>query len=457
MDYRQAIGYLQGLVNHEQTREVAAIQSIKLERMRRLCRRLGDPQRRFRSVLVAGTDGKGSICAMVYAMLRAGSLRAGLYTSPHLEQVRERIRMGHAPIGDEPEGVDWISEADCSALVQELRPIFDELSASADGPLTHFEALTAMAFVYFARRGVDIAVVEVGLGGRLDATNVLEPSVSVMAPVDLDHTEILGQDRVQIAREKAGIIRSGQTLLTAVQPTDVQEVLRVMCEAHGVPLIECGQPQQAVVHRHGIDGLEVSITGLRGSYPHLHLPLLGRHQASNAAVAVAALEALSQTGIPSTLVEQGLSQVRWPGRLEIVYEAPTVILDGAHNPLAARALRGALEELWPGRKIQLLVGMSSDKPVEAIGQILGPISASATCTRSRHPRAIDPVALATRLEASFQDVHVMSDPLDGYTYLLNALGSSDILVVTGSLFLVGEIRAALRQAHVRPRRVPAYR
>ena len=455
MTYQDAVAYLGSLTNYEHTRQPQAMQAITLERMRSICQRLGDPQRRFRSVLVAGTNAKGSVCAMVYSMLREGTLCVGLYTSPHLEDLRERIRVwsGTPAGGERTEGDDWISEAEFAALVDELQPVLEQLrEETPEDPPTHFEALTALAFLYFNQRGVDVAVLEVGLGGRLDATNVVDQAVSVITPIAVDHADILGSDPVAIAREKAGIIKSRQVVLTAVQDPGVAEVLRQVCEEHGVPLITCGEAVTVGVQHHDLDGLQVSITGLRGIYESLTLPLIGRHQAQNAALAVSALEALSNAGIPYAMVEQGLSQVDWPGRIEAVNHAPLVLLDGAHNGHAAQALVKVLTELCHGRRIHLLIGMSSDKSVEEFGSVLGSLAVSATCTTSHHPRALKPPDLARRLSPFCADVHIMSDARDAYTYLFNAVAPADVIVVTGSLFLVGELRAALRQSHVRPRR-----
>jgi dihydrofolate synthase/folylpolyglutamate synthase len=256
------------------------------------------------------------------------------------------------------------------------------------------------------------------------------------------------------AREKAGIITPGQPVITAPQRAEALEVLQATCDAQGVPLLLGGRDLTAAVRRHSLDGLEGSLTGVRGAYESVTIPLIGRHQAQNAAVAVGALEALADTGVPYGLVERGLSQVEWPGRLEAVHEAPLILLDGAHNSQAADALVEALTELCPGRPIHLLVGMSWDKSPEEFGRHLGRLAASATCTRSRHPRALDPVQLAGRLWPYCPDVHVMSDAADALTYLLNAVSPQDVIVVTGSLFLVGELRGAIRQSHLRPRRQP---
>ena len=454
--YQDAVAYLDSFVNYERAHQPDAMRQVTLEPMRRLCARLGNPQRRFRSILVTGTNGKGSICAMLYSMLRETSLRVGLYTSPHLEHLRERIRVwdSHAESrGDRPRehGDDWIRADEFASLVERLQPVLEDMRHE---PLTYFEIVTALAFAYFKERQVEIAVLEVGLGGRLDATNVVDQAVSVIAPIALDHADVLGPDPASIAREKAGIIKPRQVVITAAQEPQVADVLRQVCEAQGVPRFAWGQDLTAAVHRHDAEGLEASITGLRGIYESLTIPLIGRHQAQNAALAVGALEALSTTGIPHAFVEQGLPRVEWPGRLEIVSDSPVVVMDGAHNPHAAQALRDTLLELWPGRAIHLLIGMSADKPVDDVGNLLGSLAVSATCTRSRHPRALEPTELARRLARWCPDVHVMSDPVDAYTYLINAVPKEDVLVVTGSLFLVGELRAAIRHSHVRPRRAP---
>ena len=450
MTYLEALAYLDTFVNHEQERSATAMRGLKLDRMRQLCHRLGDPQRRFRTVLVAGTNGKGSICAMLYSMLRESALRVGLYTSPHLESLRERIRVWSQGPSHEAHahGDDWISEAEFAALVEEVQPVLEELRASSpEGAPTHFEVLSALAFLHFTRRQVDVAVLEVGLGGRLDATNVVEQAVSIIGPIDVDHAEILGSDAALIAREKAGIIKPGQVVITAPQQDVVDEVLAVTCHARGVPLLRCGREITVSIQSHDLAGLQVTVTGQRGIYQSLRIPLLGRHQAQNAALAIGALEALSTGGIPYTLVERGLAALVWPGRLEVVHDAPLVLMDGAHNPAAAAALRVALTELCSGRRIHLLIGMSADKSVEGFAQRLGGVAVSATCTKSRgHPRALDPTRLAQRLAPSCRDVHVMSDAADAYTYLLNAVDPSDVIVVTGSLFVVGELRASLRRA-----------
>ena len=453
MTYEQAIVYLDSFVNYERTHDPEAMREVTLERMRRLCRRLGDPQRGFRSVVVAGTNGKGSTCAMLYSMLRESPLRVGLYTSPHLLHLRERIRVWTAGSCERRQGDDWIGETELTAIIEQLQPILEGMrGGSAEGVPTYFEVLTAAAFVYFRRRQVEIAVLEVGLGGRLDATNIVEQAVSVIAPIEMDHADVLGSTLSAIASEKAGIIKPNQAVLSAPQEAEAEEVLRGSCEAQGVPLFRCGQELAVRIQRHGFDGLQLFIAGLRGIYESLELPMIGRHQAQNAALAVGALELLSSAGAPHSLVERGLAQVEWPGRIEVAHEVPLVLLDGAHNPHAAAALRETLTELCQGRSLHLLIGMSADKPVEEVGRVLSGLAVSATCTKSGHPRALEPAELAQRLSPFCADVHVIPDPLDAYTYLLNAVDPAEVIVVTGSLFLVGELRAALRQSHIRSKR-----
>ena len=270
MTYQDAVAYLDSFVNYERTHQPDAMRQVTLEPMRRLCARLGNPQRRFRSILVTGTNGKGSICAMLYSMLCETSLRVGLYTSPHLEHLRERIRVGDRP---REHGNDWIRADEFASLVERLQPVLEDMRHE---PLTYFEIVTALAFAYFKERQVEIAVLEVGLGGRLDATNVVDQAVSVIAPIALDHADVLGPDPASIAREKAGIIKPRQVVITAAQEPQVEDVLRQVCEAQGVPRFAWGQDLTAAVHRHDAEGLEVSITGLRGIYESVAIPRSAR-------------------------------------------------------------------------------------------------------------------------------------------------------------------------------------
>lgn len=448
MTYQEAIAYLGTLTNYEQAHQPEAMRQVRLARMRWVCDRLGNPQRAFRSVLVAGTNAKGSISAMVYAMLRCAGLRVGLYTSPHLEDVRERIRVG----GDAwEEGEDWIGPQELATLIERLQPVIEASKTHAEGPVTYFEVVTAAALLHFAKRQVRIGVLEVGLGGRVDATNVVEQDVSVFGPIGFDHMDVLGQELGAIAKEKAGIVskedvprgRSARAVvISARQPPEVARVLESAVSSTN-QLVSYGRQISSAILRHDPDGVRLTVQGLRGTYEGLCLPLIGRHQAENAALAVAAVEALSGDGAAHTIVRRGLARVRWPGRCEIMPGEPLVVLDGAHNPQAACALRNTLEDLWPKRAVELLVGMSCDKSARAIGEHLAPSAASIVCTRSRHPRAADPAELARQLAAYHQRIEIVEDPVDAYTYVVNRAGPEGIVVITGSLFLVGALREVI--------------
>lgn len=456
MEYNEALLYLEQFVNYERSHEAAAMRKVRLSRMQRLCRLAGNPQQRFRSVVVTGTNGKGSIAAMLYAMLRASKLKAGLYTSPHLEDVRERIRFSSGE-SDRPlpaEGKDWISKEAFAEAVTLLKPAVETLcQESREGPPTYFEILTAVAFVAFAQQKVKIAVLEVGMGGRLDATNIVRQSVSVFGPIDLDHTDVLGESPAAIAREKAGILKMHQIAVSVVQPPEVEAVLQQACDAHGVPLLLLGRDISVRVAEQTLEGMQITVAGLRGIYESVKLPMLGRHQASNAAVAIVALEALSSKGIPRTFIERGLSRFSWPGRQEIFPHSPLIVFDGGHNPHAMAALRASLEQACPGRTVHFLMGVSGDKSVEEIGRRLEGFAASITCTQSAHPRAMPAGELAKRIAPYCKEVQIMPDPVDAATYLLNIAAPEDVVVVSGSFFLVGQLRAALKQSHVKSPRV----
>jgi dihydrofolate synthase/folylpolyglutamate synthase len=448
MTYDEAIACLGTLTNYEQVHQPEVMRQVRLARMRWVCEQLGNPQRAFRSVLVAGTNAKGSISAMIYAMLRCAGLRVGLYTSPHLEDVRERIRVS----GDSwEEGADWISPEELATLIERLQPVIEASKTHAEGPVTYFEVITAAALLHFAQRQVRIGVLEVGLGGRLDATNVVEQDVSVFGPIGFDHMDVLGQELAAIAKEKAGIVskedvprgRSARAVvISARQSPEVARVLESAVSSTN-QLVSYGRQISSTLLRHEPDGVNLTVQGVRGTYEGLHLPLIGRHQAENAALAVAAVEALSGDGAAYTIVRRGLARVRWPGRCEVIPGEPLVVLDGAHNPQAACALRNTLEDLWPKRAVELLVGMSCDKSAHAIGEHLAPSAASIVCTKSPHSRAADPVELARQLAAYHQRIEVVEDPVDAYTYVVNRAGPEGIVVITGSLFLVGTLREVI--------------
>ena len=329
--YRDALNYLYSFTDYEKRGFAAyAPEFYDLDRVRHLLALMGEPQRAFRAVHIAGTKGKGSTAAMIESVLRAAGYRTGLYTSPHLHSFRERIQ----------EAGELIPEAGVIRLVEEMQP----LVARVDG-VTTFEIITCLAFAWFAEQGVAWAVVEVGLGGRLDATNVLHPAVTVITPISYDHVAILGDTLTQIASEKAGICKPGVPLVSAPQPGEALATIRGVCERLGAPLTLVGRDWTWQSGAADLDGQAFTVRhGKRVSF-ELHLPLLGEHQLVNATTAAAVLSVLEQGGleVPPSALREGLQAVRWPGRLEILGREPLVVADGAHNGDSARKLIAALQ------------------------------------------------------------------------------------------------------------------
>ena len=376
---------------------------LGLDRMREALRRLGDPHLAVPTLHVAGTNGKGSTCAFTESALRAGGLKTGLYTSPHLVHFCERIRIGFQPI----------EEARACALLERIGPL---------GDLTFFEVVTLMAFLAFAEERVDVAVIEVGLGGRLDATNVVQPLACAITPLGLEHTQYLGPTLTDVAREKAGILKPGIPAVSAGQPLEAARVLgdRVL------------RPGRDYVFE-SRDDRPFCYQGPRWRLRPRTLGLGGHHQRANAALAAALLECTEL--VTAADVERGLENARWPGRLEAVAERPLVLLDGAHNPHAMRALVRSLR----GRKLHLVFAALQDKDAGAMLAALAPVAASVHYCALDTPRGRAPEELAALVPGS-----ISPDPLAALESARKAAGSQGEVLVCGSLYLVGELRAALR-------------
>lgn len=396
---------------------------------------LGQPQRAYASVHIAGTNGKGSTAAFIASALRAAGRRAGLYTSPHLERLTERIRIN---------GEDLSPEALARATT-EVSAATEQLLAS--GALPHqpsfFEVMTAIGFVAFAAAGIGWAVVEVGLGGRLDATNVVQPRLAVITPIGMDHEAYLGSTLAAIAGEKAGIIKPGiEAVISARQAPEAMAVLERRAGEVGVPLEVVPEPLRLAVDAEGCCRLAV-----RYQEAELELapPLRGRHQADNAALAARVCERL---GLAPEAVARGVAQVRWPGRLEKIGENPPVYVDGAHNPLAARTLATFLDEFTLHHPAPILIyGTMRDKAVGEISEWLFPRAQAVVLTAPHQPRALAPEALAHACGALAQEFEVAADYAAALAAARRLSGGRIPIVVTGSLYLVGEARAqAQREA-----------
>lgn len=457
MDYPAVLGYLYDLTDYEKER-IARYDpdTLDLSRIRRVLARLGDPQRRFPSIHIAGTKGKGSVAATCASVLQTAGLRTGLYTSPHLHTFRERIRVDGEPI---PPDV-------LISLVQECRPIFD-----AEPQLTTFEAITALAFVHFARCQIDYAVVEVGLGGRLDATNVIIPQVAIITSLSFDHTYLLGNTLADIAREKAGIIKPGVPTVCAPQEAEALTVIQKVCAERESPLTLVGrdwtwQLPASLPVSSGTNDVPLSLEGqsfelrhtrdsspLDGTYT---ISLLGRHQVNNAVAAIAALDLLQRGGVAFQPhhIHQALANVRWPGRFEILRKDPPLVVDCAHNGDSAVKLSAALDEWFPGRRWTFVLGFSSDKDVPGILRALAPLAKRFLATQSRHLRAmpskeVTEVALGvfSDLDAPWPEVTVTDDvgaalslALSGENHWPGIGETAGPVCVTGSIFVVAEAR-----------------
>ncbi|TRZ99588.1 MAG: bifunctional folylpolyglutamate synthase/dihydrofolate synthase [Nitrospiraceae bacterium] len=424
----RSITYLYGLQSH----------GIKpgLTRTRVLLGSLGDPHRSFRSIHVGGTNGKGSTAAMIASVLGSRGYRVGLYTSPHLIDFTERIQVNGRVISSDRVG----------ALTEKIRQASD---ACLSEPPTFFEATTVLAFAYFAEAGVDCAVIEVGLGGRFDATNVLMPLVSVITTIGMDHQEYLGTTPESIAFEKAGIIKQGVPVVAGRLASESLSVIRRTAAEREAACVALGEDFDA----RGEAPEQFSYGGLRRRYDSLSCSLPGRHQMDNAACALAALELAEARGLAvgEEAVREGLRVVRWPGRLELVSRRPDVWLDGAHNPQAAEALAAYLTTLSsrcgpaaPGCLI-LVVGMMRDKDRKGVLSRLAfvPGVRHLVVTSAAHPRATDPQELAYDCEGLGVPVAVRPTVAEAFAHARSLAGPDDTICVTGSLLVVGEAKAVL--------------
>lgn len=430
-DYPRALEWLDGLLNYE--RSALPYAEIKLQRIQALLRRLGDPQDRLRSVLAAGTKGKGSTAAMLVSILQAHGQRVGFYSKPHLWDYRERIRINDVLVPPDR----------LARLVQDTVPAVEAGAHDPWGKPTYFEVSVALAARHFVEEGVQRAVLEVGIGGRLDATNACHPEVSVVTPISYDHTDVLGSTLREIAREKAGIIRPGGLVVCAPQPPEAEEVLEATCRELGARRVRVGSEVQFHVEASELSGVRLSVQTPLQRYGGLWVPLLGRHQATNAAVAVAAVEAwLARDGErpDPQLVREGLARVRWPARQELVGQRPWVLVDVAHNPASMRALRATLEELFPDRRVVLVLGMVRGHEVWQTAREVLPCADEVVVTTAQHVRAVPAGELAQTLREAHPRVQVVEDCEAAVAHALRCCGREDLLVVTGSFFVAGPAR-----------------
>lgn len=440
MTYAQALAYLDGLI-HAPDRARRPYHEVKLSRMRALLDRLGGPEAGLRGALIAGTKGKGSTAAMLAGILGAAGLRTGLTVKPHLVDYRERIQIGGR----------MITRPELVRLVEAIRPAVEAGRADPWGPPTYVEATVAMALLAFRRARVDVAVVEVGIGGRLDATNTTDPIVSVITPVSYDHTELLGHTLTEIAHEKAGIIRPGRPVVSAPQPPEAEAVIEDAARYLGAPLLLVGREIGYEIVSSSLDGVAARIRGRRGTYD-VAIPLLGRHQAVNAAAAVAAAEELVPALAPDA-VRAGIAGVRWPARVELVARRPYTIVDVGHNPASMAALCATLRELLGGRRLVVAFGMLATKDYHAVTALLAPLAAAVVTTTPDNPHALAAADLAAEVRRYTPHVEAVDDRRAAVARARQLTGPDDVLVVTGSFYFVGEARGwLLRRSAFEPAR-----
>ena len=419
MTYQEALEYLDSFLNYEQITAYRYPEVFSLDRVEGLLRRLGNPHCRYPTLHVAGTKGKGSTCAFAASILSAVGLKTGLYTSPHLFSFRERMRINGEPIPG-----------------PELAEIVCEIQPAASRDLTYFEVTTACAFLYFARAEVDAAVIEVGLGGRLDATNTLLPEVTAITPISLDHMSKLGNTLGEIAREKAGILKPGVPAVIAPQSKEAMRVIEQVAAEQGVPL-------HLMEEEVRIEQVELDASGSRAtfhtplqSYRALEIPLLGRHQLENVAMAVRMVELLGRPLGQS--VREGIGRTSWPGRCQLIDGNPPILLDGAQNAASAQILKETVEELFPGRKLTAIVGISTDKDLDGIAAALGPWIDRLILTKASSPRAESPQRLAERFQAWHAHPELCASVSEALQRATAETYPEGLIVVTGSLFVVAE-------------------
>ncbi len=433
--YQQALDYIYSFVDYEREPRPRDAVYYDLRRMDELLARLGNPHLKTKTIHIAGTKGKGSVAAMIASALTASGYTTGLYTSPHLHTFNERIRVDDRLISDE----------EIVALVDRLKPEVEAVNEKATyGLLTTFELITALGFAYFKQKRVDFQVIEVGLGGRLDATNVIQPEVCIITSISFDHMEVLGNTLAEIAAEKAGIIKPNSIVVTSPQADEAAKVIAETSLRYKAKLVRVGS--DVTWQSLGFDSSRQSlrVKGRLCNY-ELSIPLLGQHQLENAATAVAALEVLAEKGfhVSKESITKGMEKISWPGRLQVLSRRPLLVVDGAHNPYSAGKLREAIERHFDFDRAILVIGTSSDKDIAGIISELVPLFDKVIVTRSTHPRAMPPEPIVAEFSRHGVEAQSTDDISVALPLALSLAGEKDLICVTGSLFVVA---GAIEQA-----------
>ena len=427
--YADALSYVNSLINYETKKDYSYDKrSFNLERMHHLLSLLGRPHQDLKVIHIAGTKGKGSTAAITSSILTAANLKVGLYTSPHLLTPRERIRIGSSLIGAR-QFAYFLSKIKSKVEVSYLEPTF-------------FEVYTALAFLYFSHQKVDVAVLETGLGGRLDATNIVHPLVGIITQISFDHTDKLGHSLASIAREKAGIIKEGIDVVSSPQEDIASSVIEKVCRQRRAYLYQVGKEINFKLLEASLNGQEFQVQTTTRDYPYLFLPLLGRHQIINAATAIGAADLLRSSGIliPRRAVIEGVRKVEWRARIQVVSKDPLLIVDCAHNGASALALSKCLQDLFSGKRIILVLAILQNKDVKEIGRALCPLSERVILTKADSPRSMEPEEIKTILsEFCPGKIIITGNTKVAMRCSLHLANTENLVCFTGSSYLAGEV------------------
>jgi dihydrofolate synthase / folylpolyglutamate synthase len=435
--YKETLDYIYGFVDYEKL-PGASPKRMNLDRIRALVDGLDHPEHHWPAVHIAGTKGKGSTASMLASIVQQSGYRVGLYTSPHLVSVRERIVVNGIPI----------SEEDVSQLVDKMRPVIEHTHQSSDGFASSFDIMTALAFLFFKEQHVDLAVIESGLGGRLDSTNIIEPIVCAITPIGLDHTDRLGKTIPEITREKSGIIKRGVPIVSAPQTPDARAIINEVCKSQESTLYEVGTDIHYTIQGENTEQQMFDIRGRKQTYQQLTMPLLGEYQACNAATAVGVVELLTKMGfqISPDNINRGLKEVHLPGRVQVLEHQPWLILDGAHNVLAAENLTRTLQRLFPCRRSVLVLSIHQDKAVDELCRVFASYADEIIVTARRvlRKRQADPDKVAALCRQMGTPVRVASTVSNALEMARAITTPYDTICVTGSFALVGETMEVLQ-------------
>ena len=442
--------YLNSFINYELNHKIITGASFRLDRMTHLLNVMDNPQHQLKIIHVAGSKGKGSTCALVAHILNEAGYRVGLYTSPHIYHYRERIRILQSDSQDRQNlnrreiFSDTISEEEIKAILEIMKPAIQATEIHSElGFLSFFEVYTALALEYFRREKVNVVVLEAGLGGRLDATNAAASLLAVITPMSLEHTQFLGDTLEKIAQEKAAIIKnSKQRVVIAPQHDSARKVLKERSGQFQIKPVWIGEDVKYEMLSQDLNGQFCRIEGTKNIYDRIFSPLIGPHQSVNMAVALGVIETLQEEGlaIGQDAIYKGFKNVYWPGRLEVIQKNPLMILDGAHNDASAKVLVETLKDLFPERKVTVVLGLSSDKDKKAITKELNAIADKVIATKSHHPRAIE-ISVA-ELKQMFPgklcwSTESVKQALD---LIKKEIPADEVIVITGSLFVVSDVR-----------------